>query len=96
MVLQSKMENYDYMNWISYKQTPDRNFEIETAGLPKKLELKKWTLLSPFRLADTFSLLVLVCLTQALSLLNKKRRQCIQCIMKTITLVLPPAVFPLS
>ena len=41
MVLQSKMENYDYMNWISYKQTPDRNFEIETAGLPKKLELKK-------------------------------------------------------
>ena len=36
------------MSWINFKQILKRNFEIETAGHPNKLELKKWTLLSPF------------------------------------------------
>ena len=36
------------ISWINFKQILKRNFEIETAGNPNKLELKKWTLLSPF------------------------------------------------
>jgi len=36
------------ISWINFKQILKRNFEIETAGHPNKLELKKWTLLSPF------------------------------------------------
>ena len=43
-------------SWINFKQILKRNFEIETAGHPKKLELKKWTLLSPF--LSAFFLLV--------------------------------------
>ena len=36
------------ISWINFKQILKRNFEIETAGHPNKLELKKWTFLSPF------------------------------------------------
>ena len=45
MVLQGEGET---ISWINFKQILKRNFEIETAGHPNKLELKKRTLLSPF------------------------------------------------